>query len=257
MNRRYSMLGTRVGFAWLLAATAACSTKPAVPDTFEWGTARIVTDAGPNDIVPTGASGTGERALKFAAGGAGAGALSSGLACLAAGPLFALCIAAVVPTATAMTAAGMAVAGAATADSAEMVQARRDMLRAALAGADVHADLAVALRSALSGGTTGGEAAAAPVSNSTAYPWTVELSALHLDAAEHEGDKPFAVAMSARLKLLRPGDGVVGFDKHYAAVSPAKLTLSAWQADGGAMLTTAWKDALALLASQMARDLRP
>jgi hypothetical protein len=237
------------------ALTSGCASDPRLPAAFDWTEAAILADAAEPDVVVDGPAGKGSGAGAGAAKGGGAGFLIGGLACMGAGPLAPLCLGALVPASTAIGAVGGAVAGALRADSAENVEAKRVLLRAALADQTERAKLAAQVQRQLRAAHAADLAGTDGGSTPPARPWTLRVAFTEWATVGAGPDAPYALQASARLDAQRAGDSAPVFVKHYRALSPLSMSTAQWQAQDALAARAALDALLTDLAAQMVGDL--
>lgn len=232
---------------------AACATsKPGPPAEFSLARAKVVAADSAAPLVLEGAPGKGAAAAAGAAGGAAVVLTSGGLACLATGPFIPVCLAVMAPVA-AVTAAGTAAVGAIMADTSEDTQAKRDLLRAAMAPATAHGRLAQRVRElarARQADNGSADVTAAPVRD-----WNLLVTVSGFDTVGTGADKPYALRVSANLELHRSGSDKPSFARIYQASSETKYTIAEWGANEGERVRSALEGLLNKIASDMVADL--
>ncbi|WP_298828075.1 hypothetical protein [uncultured Piscinibacter sp.] len=234
----------------VLVLLAGCASTSPLPAEFDRRQLSVLAPSADVDPVATTPSGKGEAALAGAAGGAGVGAVSGGLACLGAGPLAPLCFAVIVPATTLATAVGTGVAMAVMADSDDVVERKRAMLRAGLDGADGSRRLAEAVAAQL--GTVVNEAPAAPADTD----WRIEVILRRVATTGRGVDDPFRLSAEGEIRLRRPGAGEPLFTQQRLVRSEAAHALAAWQADDAFEARRALDTMIVDLARALADSLR-
>ncbi len=235
-------------------ATGCATSVPKPPPEFSLRRAAVVAASAESPLVLDGAPGKGKSAAVGAVAGAGVSLTIGGLACLATGPLMPACFAAVAP-AVAVTAAGTAAYAGVTSDTAEDVQAKRDLLRAAMSAPAAHTRLAALVREQAR------VAAGAKYSPPTADApeprpdWNLLVTVTGLDTVGTGTDEPYALQVSADLELTLSQSEKPSFTKHYRAVSETKHTIAEWSANAGDPVQTALDGLLTKIASDMVAEL--
>ncbi len=240
--RKASLL---IVWLWL----AGCAGAPTLPSGFDAARSTISRPSGDAVVVIDGASGK-------LAGAAGAGAKGGGvglgvglLGCLGTGLLAPLCWATVVPATTAIGAASGAVVGAVRSESADRIEAKRELLRKALADSAAAERLAAGVRERVAGRH------GAPAAADAAAPWQVEVRLSELVTVGGGPDKPYALRAAATVELRRPGAGAPLFVKAYPSRETAARTAEAWAADGARQTLAELDMLVAQLADAIADDL--
>ena len=235
-------------------ATGCATSTPKPPPEFSLQRAKVIAASADLPLVLDGAPGKGRSAVAGAAAGAGAGLVAGGIPCLFAGPMMPVCFAVVAPT-VAVTAAGTAAYAAVTADTAEDVQAKRDLLRAALSAPEAHARLAQLVRERVHAAGTASDGAASSDAPDGLPQWNVLVTVTRLDTVGTGSDKPYALQVAAEFQLTRSGSEKPSFARHYRVVSETKLTIAEWSANAGEAVNKALDGLLTKIAADMVAEL--
>jgi hypothetical protein len=214
--------------AMLCALGSGCSSLPPPAD-LDLGTARIVGMATSPAVDVSGLPGGKAMGVAVGAGaGSGYGALAGGAACLAAGPLFPICLAMVLPTTTAIGAVSGAVIGGKRTESVDAIEAKTRALRDEMAATPYNDLLAHQLQARLLDKPA---ASTSPVAQGveveTDSPWTLEVGVTEVGT---EGKSEFALRLVATLRLRRAGTAVL-WQTAREVQSDTELTIDRWLAD--------------------------
>ena len=237
------------------AMSAGCAGPKRVPDGFDLRNAVV---RAPADVpMPAGEGGHSGRNMATAIGVGGGLGFGVGVAsCLATGPFFALCLAAVVPTTTAVGAfSGVVSAGVGALTEAEREAQAASWRQAGVLPPSLHDDLAHALRQQLvvQGQVTLASTATAPVPASPA--WTVHVVVSGFVGAVPGPDKPHALQMSSRLTVSPPGGATPVAFRSFVATSQEQMSLADWRAEEGQAARRAVTALVQTLSIEMARAL--
>ena len=237
------------------ALATGCASTARLPTAFSLADASLVAEGAEALLVIDGPSGKGSGAGAGAAKGGSTGLLIGGLACMGAGPLAALCIAAVIPATTAIGAVGGAVAGAISTDSAANVEAKRALLASVMPAAASPDGLAARLQQGLHRRRSGESLQAGADGGLPRSAWTLRLGMTELQTLGAGAEAPYALRAVAQLQVLDTGSGSPVFAKAYQAVSPVRLRTAEWSANEALLARQAVEALYSSLAAQMATDL--
>ena len=248
------------GAVVLMQLTACVSSPP--PREFDLSKMQLVVASAPPRLDVSGLPGGKSMGAGVGVGtGTGAGALLGAAACVAAGPLIALCLAAVLPATTIVGAVTGGVVGAVKTESVEELQRKTRAIRDELA---VNAypvllaeQLQQELRSArgvavpLARGTTSGEASSQNPDVGP-LPWTLDVAVTEIGT---EGKKEFALRLVTRIALRHEGrpDPVWTIEKEVQ--SETELTTSAWLLAGAGAMRIVLERCVLQAAHELAVDL--
>lgn len=243
------LLGLCLG---VLAAGCASLSRP--PADLDLRQSEIVPDLSPPALRVDGYSGKGTAAGAGAAKGFGTGAAAGAVACMATGPFFPLCVAAVVPVTTTIGTLGWATAAAVTSEGADAVVSKRDLLESEIDPAQYPSMLAAQLREAARqrfdidlrvGELPGG----------VPPPWRIELAVTEVACEDNKPQQPFALRVEGRVRLLRAGQTQVVYEKSLTSRTELKHTTAEWRANGAAAAKAGLERSLQSLAEGLLKDL--
>ncbi len=243
----------------LLVATVAlasgCATPPpAPPPEFSFHRVTIVASSAESPVVLDGAPGKSKSAAVGAVGGGAIALALGGVACLATGPFVGPCFGMLAPT-VAVTAAGTAVTAAVISDTAQDVEAKRNLLRAAMSAPAAHVRLAAKVLAQARAATGAALAPATAEASDGRRDWTLRLTVTQFETVGTGADVPYALQASADLEVMRSGAEKPAFIKRYQAVSATKHTIAEWGASAGEPVRTALDGLLTKIASDMVAEL--
>lgn len=213
-------IGLIVAAACVLGA--GCSSLPPPAD-LDLGKARIVPMAAAPALDVSGLPGGKAMGVAVGAGaGSGYGALAGGAACLAAGPLFPICLAAVLPTTAAIGALSGAVVGGSRTESVAAIVAKTKALREEMAATPYNDLLARQLQGHVYGDPVATDAVA-----QVDRPWTLEVGVTEVGT---EGKGEFALRLVTTLRLRRAGTTTL-WQTVKEVQSDTELTIDQWLAN--------------------------
>ena len=189
--------------------------------------------------------------------GSGAGVVIGAVGCLASGPLYGVCLLAVVPTAAVIGAATGAVVGATKTESLDAMAVKTAAVKTQLGSGAYHAALAQQLQaqlsetSAIDRPTTFGPTASRRIDSG---PWTIDVA---LTEVGTEGKTEFALRLVARLQLRRQGDPTVVYQTASEVQSETELTTAAWVADDAQAIRGVMNVCVQQMAHRLLLDLVP
>ncbi|MEO8524624.1 MAG: hypothetical protein ABI460_07895 [Caldimonas sp.] len=245
---------------------AGCASSPPPAD-FDLRAARIVPAAsGPSFDVNGLPGGKAAGAAVGAGTGSGAGVVVGAVACLATGPFFPLCIAAVIPTSAALGAATGAVVGAVRTETGDAILSKAKVLSDEFVATPYQSLLAQRLHERLQvyAFDVPFEAATEPVSASAASPsatpgvspggsspWIVDVAITEVGT---EGKSEFALRLVTRLTLRRGASpGVWTTAKEVQ--SETELSAALWIADDARAMRAVLDRCIQSAASQLVGEL--
>lgn len=233
MDRDRTSAALRLATLLGAAAATGCASLPP-PQELDLGRMRLVVVDTPPRIDVNGLPGGKAVGAGVGAGtGSGAGVLVAGAICLAAGPLFPLCVLAVAPTGALVGAATGGVVGAVRTESTDAIALKTSVLRDHLAVAAYQRALADRLQEELrdAGAIQSARAdAAAESATPDVAPWTLDIAVTEVGT---EGKGTFALRLVSRIALRRGAarDPVWSVEKEVQ--SETELTTDAWTAAEG------------------------
>ena len=162
--------------------------------------------------------------------GSGAGVVAGALGCLAAGPLYPLCLAVVIPTTAAIGAVTGAVLGAVKTESVDAMALKTRVVKEELASNGYQELLAGRVRERLAEAApdapASGGAGAVPRPAGES-PWLVDVAVTEVGT---EGKGEFALRLVARLAVHRPGETAMVYVVAKEVQSETELTTADWTA---------------------------
>ena len=247
--------------------TTGCAGAPKSPQQSDLSRAAVITGdcqldfsraraiAGDNDtvVMVDGYSGAVAGGVK----GAGIGLFGGTLTCAATGFLFAPCMGILVPITTASGAMGGAAGGALNSESADDMAAKRGMLTEALNALVANQRLVSLVEQKMLGAEAVESPAMEKTQITTVPEWTLRTALTELATVGSGPDKRYLLQASATLEVVRAGEGSPCFVKNYRALSPVKMSTTAWRANHNVLARTTLDDLLAKLATDMLNDLSP
>ena len=237
----------------MCALTAGCA-APRVPPDLDLGKAAIVQSPADSIAVSNGASSTAGGASRGAGVGAGTGFAFGAVGCLASGPFYPLCLAAVIPTAIAIGTVGGATVGAVKSESGASIATKLDMLKTELAATPYQTLLAQQLQSQAHE-RFGADLPLLDSKQAAGPEWLIDVAVTELIANAGGADHPFNWWIEARLSVRRAGAPRVLYETTRDVTSEASLTTAQWSANGAEALRSGMNQSLRTLADKMLDDL--
>lgn len=206
--------------AWAATFFSGCASVPP-PRELDLRQMRLVAVATPPQIDVSRLPGGKAVGAGVGAGtGSGAGVLASGALCVAAGPLFPLCVAALLPTAAVVGAVTGGVIGAVKTESIAAIELKTKVLRDELAATPYQELLAQRLQLGL-------HADRAIDASADAAPWTLDVAVTEVGT---EGKSEFALRLVTRIALRRGDSASPVWTLTREVQSETELTMAGWTA---------------------------
>ena len=235
------------------ALTVGCAAQR-VPADLDLRKAAIVERSTDSIAVSNGASSTAGGAGRGAGVGAGTGLAFGAVGCLASGPLYPLCLAAVIPSAIAIGTVGGATVGAVKSESGASIATKLDMLKTELAETPYQTLLAQQLQTQAQA-RFGADLPLVDSKQAAGPEWLIDVAVTELVANAGGAERPFNWWMEARLSLRRAGAPRVLYETTQDVTSEASLTTAQWSANGAEALRSGLNQSLRTLAEKMLDDL--
>ena len=207
-----------------------CAVTPPLPGgDFDPARVRVVPSATAPTLDVSGLPGGKAVGAGVGAGtGFGAGAAVGGTLCLATGPFFALCLAALLPTTGAIGAVAGGLVGAVHTEGLAARTLKTKLLTDELAATPYQERMAEQIRQHIGIGTE------AALNSDGAAPWTLDVAVVEVGT---EGSTEYALRLVTRLRL-RQGDAPTVWQVAREVQSDTELTTAQWLADDAKALHT-------------------
>jgi hypothetical protein len=233
-----------------------CTSVPKTPQELKISRASIVAGDNETKVDIDGWPDKTAGAVVGGAKGAGIGVGSAAVLCLAAGPMYPVCIIGAIPLGTLGATVGT-VAGAVTTESADSVEIKRSMLTEELSSLDANKYLATLVYKKSLESLALQPSQADSASTAANPEWTLRIGLDEFATVGSGPDTPYSLQLSARIEAIRLGDKESAFIKEYQATSPIQKTTAEWRVNNVELVWSALDGLLSTLATDITNDWMP